>query len=102
MCATPVLNMVQKQKWWAEATEDGSKIVRQYESENTYRCHVLLLDKYIQKLPAEAKEKDHFYMKLRVLPLMTYLLLQHSFLKNTLGSMRKTMSSDAALIYLFI
>ena len=32
-----------------------NKIVWQYESENADRCHVLLLDKYIQKLPAEAK-----------------------------------------------
>ena len=40
-----------------------NKTVRQYESENTDRCHVLLLDKYIRKLPAEAKQKDLFYMK---------------------------------------
>ena len=40
-----------------------NKTVRQYESENTDRCHVLWLDKYIQKLPAEAKQKDLFYMK---------------------------------------
>ena len=40
-----------------------NKIVRQYESERIDRCHVLLLDKYIQHLPSEAKKKDVFYMK---------------------------------------
>ena len=40
-----------------------NKIVRQYDSENTDRCRDLLLDKYILKLPAEAKRKELFYMK---------------------------------------
>ena len=40
-----------------------NEIVRQYESERIDRCHVLLLDKYIQHLPSEATKKDVFYMK---------------------------------------
>ena len=40
-----------------------NKNVHQYESEDIPRCHVLLLDKYIAKLPAEAKAKDIFDMK---------------------------------------
>ena len=41
----------------------ANKIVHQYESEDILRCHVLLLDKYIAKLPAEAKAMDIFHMK---------------------------------------
>ena len=37
-----------------------NKIVRQYESERIDRCHVLLLDKYIQHLPSEATKKMYF------------------------------------------
>ena len=40
-----------------------NKNVHQYESEDIPRCHVLLLDKYIAKLPAEAKAKDISYTK---------------------------------------
>jgi hypothetical protein len=40
-----------------------NKLVHQYESNDTDRCHVLLLDKYISKLPHNAKEKDVFYFK---------------------------------------
>ena len=39
--------------------------MRQYESDRIDRCHVLLLDKYLQQLPDEAKKKDVFYMKPR-------------------------------------
>ena len=62
-------NMVQRTEVvaWAEATEDGKQDCSQYESENTDSypiltySYVLLLDKYIQKLP-EAKQKDLFYI----------------------------------------
>ena len=37
-----------------------NKIVRQYESERIDRCHVLLLDKYIQDLLSEATKKMYF------------------------------------------
>ena len=40
-----------------------NKTVHQYESEDMSRCHVLILDKYISKLPKEAKAKGTFYMK---------------------------------------
>ena len=72
-----------------------NKIVRHYKSENTDRCHVLLLDKYIQKLPAEAKPKDLFYMKPKsVAPNDSLAPWFYSIPvgKNTLGSMMKTMS----------
>ena len=77
-----------------------NKIVRQYESENTERCHVLLLDKYIQKLPAEAKQKDLFYMKPKsAAPNDSLAPWFYSIPvgKNTLGNMMKTMSRDAGL-----
>lgn len=36
----------------------------QYESEDGgARCHVRILDKYLQKVPKEALEKDAFYVK---------------------------------------
>ena len=38
----------------------SNKVVHQYESENVDRCHVLLLDKYLSKLPPGAKENDVF------------------------------------------
>ena len=39
-----------------------NKIVRQHES-SSLRCHVKILDKYLQKLPANAKKNDVFYLK---------------------------------------
>ena len=44
----------------------ANKTVHQYESEDIPRCHVLLLDKYIAELPAEAKAKDIFHMKPKI------------------------------------
>ena len=41
-----------------------NKVVRQYESEDGGdRCHVHILDKYLQKVPKEALKKDAFYVK---------------------------------------
>ena len=40
----------------------SNKVVHQYESENVDRYHVLLLDKYLSKLPPGAKE-NVFYLK---------------------------------------
>ena len=41
-----------------------NKVVRHYESEDGGdRCHVRILDKYLQKVPKEALEKDSFYVK---------------------------------------
>ena len=40
--------------------QQANKVVHQYESVDIPRCHVLLMDKYMAKLPAEAKAKDIF------------------------------------------
>ena len=40
-----------------------NKVVHQYESANAARCPVRLLDKYISKLPPDAKKNDVFYLK---------------------------------------
>jgi len=39
-----------------------NKVVRQHKS-YSWRCHVKILDKYFQVLPAEAKKNDVFYLK---------------------------------------
>ena len=39
-----------------------NKVVKQHESSSS-RCHVKILDKYLQVLPAEAVDKDVFYLK---------------------------------------
>ena len=39
-----------------------NKVVKQHES-SSLRCHVKILDKYLQVLPAEAKNNDVFYLK---------------------------------------
>ena len=77
-----------------------NKVVHQYESEDLNRCHVLLLDKYISKLPPEAKAKDLFYMKPRskipvdpTAPWYTAVQLG----KNMLAEMMKRISEEAKL-----
>ena len=74
------------------------KIVWQYESENADRCHVTLLDKYIQKLPTEAKQKDLFYVKPKdVAPKVAKTHLPHGSATFLLGTKMKAMSKDTGL-----
>ena len=40
----------------------SNKIVHQYEIDSE-RCHVKILDLYLQKLPPDAKDKDAFYFR---------------------------------------
>ena len=77
-----------------------NKIVHQYESDDLHRCHVLLLDKYISKLPEEAKRKDLFYVRPKpakpkdhTTPWFTAV----SIGRHTLSAMMKRMSTDAQL-----
>ena len=64
------------------------------------RCHVLLLDKYFAKLPAEAKAKDIFYMKPKTAqpkdtcaPWFTTVPIG----KNKLSAMMKAMAQEGKL-----
>ena len=43
--------------------KQANKVVHQYESSDLERCHVLLMDKYVSKMPPEAKGRDLFYLK---------------------------------------
>ena len=77
-----------------------NKLVHQYESNDTDRCHVLLLDKYISKLPHNAKEKDVFYFKPKSVmphdesaPWYTSVPLG----KNKLAEMVKIMAMEAGI-----
>ena len=77
-----------------------NKTVHQYESENLERCHVLLLDKYISKLPEEAKKKDLFYLRPKPHkpkdPLAPwYMAIPVG--RHTLSDMMKQMSTEAQL-----
>ena len=77
-----------------------NKTVHQYESEDMSRCHVLILDKYISKLPKEAKAKGTFYMKPKAAvpqdphsPWFYAIPVGH----NTLAEMMKKLSSQGKL-----
>ena len=78
--------------------KQSNKVVHQYESENIGRCHVLLLDKYLSKLPPGAKENDTFYLKLKQSaptdPLKPWYT-QVPIGRNVLGQMVKNMFKDA-------
>ena len=78
--------------------KQSNKVVHQYESENIGRCHVLLLDKYLSKLPPGAKENDTFYLKLKqsapTHPLKPWYT-QVPIGRNVLGQMVKNMFKDA-------
>ena len=75
--------------------KQDNKVVRQYESNRMERCHVLLLDKYIFKLPQDAKVKDNFYLKPKastpcdpMAPWFTSVPIG----RNSLGQMMKDMA----------
>ena len=78
-----------------------NKVVHQYESENINRCHVLILDKYISKLPREAKEKDIFYVKPKAFLLTDHVQPWYTSVpigRNKLGEMMKTMANKGNLM----
>ena len=77
----------------------SNKTVHQYEIESE-RCHVKILDLYLQKLPPDAKEKDVFY--LRPLPSVPTDPSKPWFTgtpvgKNMLNSMLKQMCQKAGI-----
>ena len=78
-----------------------NKVVRQYESEDGgARCHVRILDKYLQKVPKEALEKDAFYVKAltkRPLDPMKPWFSAVPVGKNKLSAMVKEMCLEAGL-----
>ena len=77
----------------------SNKVVHQYEIDSE-KCHVKILDLYLQKLPPEAKEKDIFYLK--PLP-VTPSDPSHPWFsstpigKNTLNNMLKQMCRSAGI-----
>ena len=87
-----------------EFTEEGSKLF-QGKVAHLYpcrelgrRCHVYLLDLYVQKLPVRAMEKDAFYF----LPLQNFQLLKPWYTevpmgKNTLGRLVMEVCSEVGI-----
>ena len=76
--------------------KQANKIVHQYESTDLNRCHVLLLDKYLSKLPREAHQKDIFYLRAKAAlpadaedPWFTPVPVG----RNVLGQMMKAMAT---------
>ena len=77
-----------------------NKVVRQFE--NTTEggiCHVKILDKYLEKIPADAKEADVFYLTpvSKVTDLSKPWFTRVPVGKNRLNSMMKEMCSQAGL-----
>ena len=77
-----------------------NKVVRQFENTSEGGvCHVKILDKYLEKIPADAKEADVFY----VTPVSKFTDLSKPWFtkvpvgKNRLNSMMKEMCSQAGL-----
>ena len=77
-----------------------NKVVRQYANTEGTVCHVQILDKYLDKIPDEAREADNFYLT----PVSTkpadpsmpwYTKIPVG--KNTLNKMMKEMSQEASL-----
>ena len=76
-----------------------NKVVRQYES-GSDRCHVKILDKYLEVLPGDAIENDVFYLQpLAEIPsdVLAPWFKTTPVGRNTLGSMIKRMCSDAGI-----
>ena len=75
-------------------------MVHQYEGSNIERCHVLLLNKYLSKLPVEMKKKDIFYCKPKASAPTDPTAPWYCSVpvgRNTLLSMMKTMASKAGI-----
>ena len=76
------------------------KVVHQYEGEDLARYHVLLLDKFLSKLPIEVQQTDIVYLKPKAVvpmdataPLFTSVPIG----SNVLGQMMKTMRAEGKL-----
>lgn len=77
-----------------------NKSVRQYENTSGAICHVKILDKYLQKIPDEAKSADNFYLTpLAVLPSdpAKPWFTKVPVGRNTLNKMLKDMCQDAGI-----
>ena len=77
-----------------------NKVVHQYKSANVERFPVRLLDKYISKLPPDAKKNDAFYLKPKANTLhdpMAPWFLNVPVERNTLAGMMKTMALKGSL-----
>ena len=77
-----------------------NKSVRQYENTSGGICHVKILDKYLQKIPDEARDGDNFYLtpvtKLPSDPAKSWFT-RVPVGKNTLNKMLKEMCQEAGL-----
>ena len=77
-----------------------NKVVHQYESANAEKCPVRLLDKYISKLPPDAKKNDVFYLKPKAnIPHdpMAPWFLNVPVGRNMLAGTMKTMALEGSL-----
>ena len=77
-----------------------NKSVRQYENISGAICHVKILDKYLQKIPDEARSADNFYLTpVTVLPSdpTKPWFTKVPVGRNTLNKMLKEMCQDAGL-----
>ena len=77
-----------------------NKVVKQFENtSDSGICHVKILDKYLQKIPADAKEADVFYLTPVSKPTdaSTPWYTRIPVGKNRLNSMMKEMCSQAGL-----
>ena len=84
----------------SEAEQARKQVVHQYESEDLARCHVLLLDKYLSKLPTKAQQKDIFYFKPKAFVPMDATapwFTSVSVDRNVLSQMIKTMAAEGKL-----
>lgn len=77
-----------------------NKVVRQHESDLA-RCHVKILDKYLQVIPPDAKQSDVFYLK-PISSTPTYppapWFTKVPIGKNRLNEMLKEMCRDAGIV----
>ena len=79
-----------------------NKIVRQYQSSsNPDRCHVGILDKYLQLIPPEAKDEDNFYLtplpKKPIIDQLKSWYTKTPICRNRLNSMLKEMCQEAGI-----
>ena len=79
---------------------ENNKVVHQYESTDVDRCHVLILDKYFQKMPQDARTGQVFYLKpknKKPANVTDPWYLNVPLGKNTLASMMKRIAEKGNL-----
>ena len=77
-----------------------NKTAQQYQSNHAHRCHVVLLDKCISKLPEDAKQKDLLYVRPKPTKPKNHStpwFMAISIGQHTLSVMRKRMPMEAQL-----